>query len=154
MDLDELKSLAKQLPEHQPTEGRTHQLRDSLLTAVNKEQIRKPLFSPWLAAGAIAVAAAVAFYAGTRSAETTAASGEKSALVASPALTSPDGARFDRKISQSDVGEIEEVHLHGGSLQISAEAAQRPLRVVTKNASVRGVSSFTVEASDERIVHA
>jgi TolA-binding protein len=151
MDLDELKSLAKQLPEHQPTEDRTHQLRDSLLTAVNKEQIRKPLFSPWLAAGAIAVAAAVAFYAGTRSAETTAASDEKSALVASPALTSPDGARFDRKISQSDVGEIEEVHLHGGSLQISAEAAQRPLRVVTKNASVRGVSSFTVEASDDEL---
>lgn len=149
MNLDDLKSLANELPEHQPTEDRAQELRASLLTAVNKEQIRKPLFSPWLAACAIAAAAAIAFYAGSRSAISPAPT--PIAHAESPALTSPDGARFDRYTSAVLGTHVEEVHLHEGSLQIAADSTQRPLHVVTKNARLHGVSSFKVEASDDTL---
>ncbi len=153
MDLEELKSLAKQLPEHQPTEDGAQALRDTLLAAVNKEQIRKRVFSPWLAAAAVAAAAAIAFFAGSRSASSPTA--DSITVAASPVLTSPDGAQFDRHSIEVDGKNVEEVRLHGGSLRVATEETQHPLRVVTKNALLQGTSSFSVEATEDelRAVH-
>ncbi len=161
MNLEELKNLAKQLPEHQPTPDRSQDLRENLLAAVEQERVRPMGTSLWLVAGVVAVAASVAFYAGTRQSTTIAKrvvpSKVDERIIAMPQLSSPDGASFVRELTTVEGRVTQQVRLTSGSLHALATTGQQPVRVATSNAIVEGIGSFIIRASQdglqEVIVH-
>ncbi len=154
MDLDELKSLARELPVHEPTEERAEQLRANLLASVDKDHMRARSRTPWLSGVAVAAVAAIAFYAGTRHVPTAATTPDVARVGehTQATLTSRNGASFERRLVGVDGITVEEVALHSGGLSVhSLEDTPRPVRIVTMDARIVGQASFDIEAQGEQL---
>lgn len=146
MNVDELKSLAKQLPEHRPDAERSLALRQNLLDSVASETATASQPKYWLPLAAVA-GVVLAFYAGTRMPDKV----NSDALLSntefsSASLASDDGAAFTRQVNPET--HTEEIRLSNGGLRIDS-ATSHQLVVHTRFAELRGDAAvFKVQASD------
>ncbi|MBL4633606.1 MAG: tetratricopeptide repeat protein [Kofleriaceae bacterium] len=149
MDLNELKSLAKKLPQHQPDAERSAILRKSLLSAAQKEIPHKSPRNLWFPIAAVA-AAALAFYAGSRlSTSNPMSAPSQGQQLTFATLGSEDGATFSRELNP--VTGVEEVSLSKGGLHVNSQNGQEIL-VRVRDAEIHGTAAvFDVRASDNQL---